>query len=90
MSYSPQICPNCGNSQFMRFVTKKIKGVKNLWELRKETDPFTLVAPKQKGIYEVAFRLAKAASEGTALQSWNAHDENGWGEPVTLGLLIVL
>jgi len=42
MSYSPQICPNCGNSQFMRFVSKKIKGVKNLWELRKETDPFTI------------------------------------------------
>jgi hypothetical protein len=56
----------------------------------KETDPFTLVAPRQKGIYEVAFRLTKAASEGMALQSWDAHDENGWGEPVTLGLLIVI
>jgi SNF2 family DNA or RNA helicase len=42
MGYSPQICPSCGNGLFRHFITKKVKGVKNLSELRKETDPFTI------------------------------------------------
>ncbi len=55
----------------------------------RETDHFTLVAPKEKGVYEVAFRVVEAAREGTALQSWDDRDENGWGEPVVIGVIIV-
>jgi hypothetical protein len=55
----------------------------------KETDHFTLVAPKEKGVYQVGFRVVEAAREGTAIQSWDDRDENGWGEPVVIGLIIV-
>jgi hypothetical protein len=55
----------------------------------KETDHFTLVAPKEKGVYEVGFRVVEAAREGTAIQSWDERDENGWGEPVVIGVIIV-
>jgi hypothetical protein len=55
----------------------------------KETDHFTLVAPKEKGVYQVGFRVVEAAREGTALQSWDDRDANGWGEPVAIGLIIV-
>jgi hypothetical protein len=52
----------------------------------KETDHFTLTAPKEKGVYQVGFRVVEAAREETALRSW----DNAEGEPVTIGLLIVV
>lgn len=56
----------------------------------KETDHFTLIAPQEKGIYEVGFRVVEAAREGTAIQSWDDRDENGWGEPVVIGVIVVV
>jgi len=55
----------------------------------KETDHFTLKAPKEKGVYEIAFQVVKAAREATALKSWEEPTESGYGQPATIGLLIV-
>ncbi len=57
----------------------------------KETDHFTLTAPKEKGVYQVGFRVVEAAREGTAIQAFDdRNNENGWGEPVTIGVIIVV
>lgn len=53
----------------------------------KETDHFTLTAPREKGIYQVGFRVVEAAREGTAIKSWD--DENEREEPAVIGLIIV-
>lgn len=55
----------------------------------KETDHFTLLAPQQKGVYEVAFRVVESAREGTALKTWDELNQNGYDHPTTIGLLIV-
>lgn len=54
----------------------------------KETDHFTLTAPQEKGIYQVGFRVVEAAREGTAIQAFE-EPENGMGDPVPIGVIIV-
>lgn len=52
----------------------------------KEKDSFVLTAPQKKGIYQVGFRVVKAALESTALNEWDEHSS----EPApTIGLIVV-
>ncbi len=55
-----------------------------------ETDHFTLTAPRERGVYQVGFRVVEAAREGTAIKSWDELDRNEQHEPPTIGLLIVI
>lgn len=57
---------------------------------KKETDHFMLVAPVERGIYQVAFRVVEAARETTAINLWDEPAKEGWGEPAVIGLLFVL
>lgn len=54
-----------------------------------ETDHFTLKAPREKGVYQVGFKVVEAAREGTAIQAWDNSNEYNEAEPAIIGLLIV-
>ncbi len=54
-----------------------------------ETDHFTLKAPREKGVYQVGFKVVEAAREGTAIQAWDESNEYNEVEPAVIGLLIV-
>jgi hypothetical protein len=56
----------------------------------RETDRFSLVAPKERGVYEVGFLVVEAAREGTALQAWDELEKSGLRPPVPIGVLIVM
>lgn len=55
----------------------------------KEVDRFTLVAPRQKGIYQLAFRVATTAREATAIEAWDKESDANLGHPAPIGLIIV-
>jgi hypothetical protein len=54
-----------------------------------ETDHFSLKAPREKGVYQVGFKVVEAAREGTAIQAWDDSNEYNDREPAVIGLLIV-
>jgi hypothetical protein len=56
----------------------------------KETDRFSLVAPKEKGVYEVGFLVVEAAREGTALHAWDELEKTDSRAAVPIGVLIVM
>jgi hypothetical protein len=56
----------------------------------KETDSFSLVAPKKKGVYEVGFLVVEAAREGTALRAWDDLEKTDSQKAVPIGVIVVI
>jgi predicted transcriptional regulator len=51
----------------------------------RERNAFTLIAPKERGVYRVGFQVVKTPLESTALKKW----EERYAETPTVGLIIV-